>query len=146
MSYQPTRFKLPSEIGGRMAAFKASTGESRWDVDAKYTTRPLINGKMIYAEGGALDLLTGASKPFPLKRSYGCGQLAGSTNMMVFRSATLGYYDLLSPKGVTDYGGLRPGCWINAIPAGGIVMVPDATAGCQCSYLNQAWIALHPIE
>lgn len=146
MSYQPTRFKLPSEIGGRMAAFKASTGEPRWDVEAKYTTRPLINGKTIYAEGGALDLLTGASKAFPLKRSYGCGQLAGSTNMMVFRSATLGYYDLLSPKGVVDYGGLRPGCWINAIPAGGIVMVPDATAGCQCSYLNQAWIALHPIE
>ena len=66
--------------------------------------------------------------------------------MMVFRSATLGYYDLLSPKGVIDYGGLRPGCWINAILAGGIVMVPDATAGCQCSYLNQAWIALQPIE
>ena len=146
MSYQPTRFKLPSEIGGRVAAYKASSGEPRWDVEAKYTTRLLINGKTIYAEGGALDLLTGASKPFPLKRSYGCGQLAGSTNMMVFRSATLGYYDLLSPKGVTDYGGLRPGCWINAIPAGGIVMVPDATAGCHCSYLNQAWIALHPLN
>ena len=39
--------------------------------------------------------------------------------MMVFRSATLGYYDLLSPKGVIDYGGLRPGCWINGMPAGG---------------------------
>lgn len=146
MSYQPTRFKLPSEIGGRMAAFTASTGAPRWDVEAKYVTRPLINGKTIYAEGAALDLVTGDKKTFPLKRSYGCGQLAGSTNLMVFRSATLGYYDLLSPKGVIDYGGLRPGCWINAIPAGGIVMVPDATAGCQCSYLNQAWIALHPIE
>ena len=146
MSYQPTRFKLPSEIGGRMAAFKASTGDSRWDVEAKYVTRPLINGKTIYAEGASLDLISGAKKTFPLKRSYGCGQLAGSTHMMVFRSATLGYYDLLSPKGVVDYGGLRPGCWINAIPAGGIVMVPDATAGCQCSYLNQAWIALQPIE
>lgn len=146
MSYQPTRFKLPSEIGGRMAAFRASTGAQRWDVEAKYVTRPLINGKTVYAEGGALDLLTGEKRAFPLKRSYGCGQLAGSTHLMVFRSATLGYYDLLSPKGVVDYGGLRPGCWINAIPAGGIVMVPDATAGCQCSYLNQAWIALHPLE
>lgn len=146
MSYQPTRFKLPSELGGKLAAFKASKGDRLWEADGKYTTRPLINGKIVYAEGGSWDLITGEARPFPLKRSYGCGQLAGCTNMMVFRSATLSYFDLISPKGVTDYGGLRPGCWINAIPAGGLVLVPDATSGCQCSYLNQAWIALFPME
>jgi hypothetical protein len=43
-----------------------------------------------------------------------------------------------------NYGGIRPGCWINAIPAGGLVLVPDASSGCRCSYLNQAWIALSP--
>jgi outer membrane protein assembly factor BamB len=146
MSYQPTRFKLPSEVGGRLAAFRASTGERLWDAEAKYVTRPLINDRTVYAEGGAWDLLTGEKRTFALKRSYGCGQLAGCTNLMVFRSATLGYYDLVSPKGVVDYGGMRPGCWINAIPAGGLVLVPDATSGCQCSYLNQAWIVLQPME
>jgi outer membrane protein assembly factor BamB len=146
MSYQPTRFKLPSEIGGRLAAFRASSGERLWDVEANYVTRPLINGRTIYTQGASLDLLTGAKQPFLAKRSYGCGQLAGATNLLTFRSATLGYYDLLSPKGVIDYGGVRPGCWINAIPAGGLVLVPDATSGCQCSYLNQAWIALQPME
>ena len=60
----------------------------------------------------------------------------------MFRSATLGFFDLTKDEGVEDYGGLRPGCWINAIPAGGVVLVPDATAGCQCSYLNRAWVAL----
>ena len=50
--------------------------------------------------------------------------------------------ELTKNKSVENYGGLRPGCWINAIPAGGIVLVPDATAGCQCSYLNRAWVAL----
>lgn len=146
MSYQSTRFKLPSEVGGRLAGFRASTGERRWDIEAKYITRPLINGRTIYAEGGAWDLLTGEKRAFTMKRSYGCGQLAGGANLMVFRSATLGYYDLLSPKGVIDYGGMRPGCWINAIPAGGLVLVPDATSGCQCSYLNQSWIVLQPLE
>lgn len=146
MCYQPTRFKLPSEVGGRLAAFRASTGERLWDRDATYTTRPLINGRTIWAQGGQWDLLTGMPRPFALKRSYGCGQIAGCTNLMVFRSATLAYYDLTNPQGVIDYGGLRPGCWINAIPAGGLVLVPDATSGCQCSYLNQAWIVLHPLE
>lgn len=146
MSYQPTRFKLPSEVGGKLAGFKAATGAPIWDTTASYVTRPLINGRTVYAQGVSVDLLTGASKAFMAKRSYGCGQLAGSTHMMLFRSATLAYYDLLSPKGVIDYGGMRPGCWINAIPAGGIVLVPDATSGCQCSYLNQAWVALQPLE
>jgi hypothetical protein len=25
-----------------------------------------------------------------------------------------------------------------------LVLVPDASSGCRCSYLNQAWIALAP--
>ncbi len=146
MSYQSTRFKLPSELGGRLAAFGTADGKQLWDNKATYTTRPLINDRTIYAQGGAWDLLTGADRPFSFKRSYGCGQLAGAVNLMLFRSATLGYYDVVNQKGTISYGGIRPGCWINAIPAGGVVLVPDASAACQCSYLNQAWIALHPLE
>ena len=59
------------------------------------------------------------------------------------RPATLGYFDLsASSQGTQNFGGIRPGCWINAIPAGGILLVPDAASGCVCSYLNQAWFAL----
>jgi hypothetical protein len=61
---------------------------------------------------------------------------------MLFRSATLGYIDFVRQGKVENYGGIRPGCWINAIPAGGLVLMPDASAGCVCSYLNQAWFAL----
>ena len=66
--------------------------------------------------------------------------------MMVFRSATLGYFDLTKGQKTENFGGVRPGCWINAIPAGGLVLVPDASAGCVCSYLNQSWFALQPEE
>lgn len=143
MSYQPTRFRLDSEFGGRLAAFRASDGQRLWDVKAAYDSRPLINGDTVYAQGGAWKLLTGERVPFELKRSYGCGIVAASQNLLVFRSATLGYrsFEQSEPE---DYGGIRPGCWINAIPAGGLVLVPDATSGCTCSYLNKAWIALTP--
>jgi len=43
-----------------------------------------------------------------------------------------------------NFGGMRPGCWINALPAGGLVLVPDASASCSCSYQNRSWIALMP--
>jgi hypothetical protein len=86
--------------------------------------------------------LTGKEQGFALKRSYGCGQLAGSKHMLLFRSATLGYLDLSRGSGVENYGGIRPGCWINALPVGGLVLVPDASAGCACSYQNRSWMAL----
>ena len=60
--------------------------------------------------------------------------------------ATLGYFDLKQNQKSQDYGGIRPGCWINVIPAGGLVFAPDASAGCKCSYQNQAWIALQPAD
>jgi outer membrane protein assembly factor BamB len=142
MGYQSTRFKLPSEVGGKIAVFSGKSGEPLWEKDARYVTRPLINDRTIYAQGGAWDLLTGEERPFNLERSYGCGQLAGSKHMLLFRSATLGYLDLTRGSGVENFGGIRPGCWINALPVGGLVLVPDASAGCQCSYQNRSWMAL----
>lgn len=145
MSYQPTRFSLASEVGGRLAVFSTEQGEMTWSKEASYSSRPLINDYTVYAQGGAWDLLSGEQRPFNFSRSYGCGVLAGSRHMMVYRSATLGYFDLLKNEQTENYGGMRPGCWINALPAGGLVLVPDASAGCVCSYLNQSWIALEPV-
>jgi outer membrane protein assembly factor BamB len=142
MSYQPTSFRLSSEKGGRLSVFNSTTGEKTWEAKANYRSRPLINGKTVYAQGGAWNLKSGKPQPFNFKRSYGCGILASCENMMFFRSATLGYFDFNKNDSIENYGGVRPGCWINAIPAGGLVLVPDASAACNCSYLNKSWFAL----
>ena len=139
------RFKLASELGGQLAAFGAVTGADKWQRQANYKSRLTVNDRTIYADGGAWDLLTGEPQPFNFQRSYGCGVLSMSKEMFFFRSATLGYFDLKNEQ-VKNFGGMRPGCWINAIPAGGLVLVPDASAQCTCSYLNQSWFALEPRE
>ena len=147
MYYQGVKhgfFKLPSEIGGRMAAFDINTGLRLWDKKATYRTRPLINNDIIYAEGGALQLKTGEPVPWNFSRSYGCGQIAGSVHLMVYRSATLGYHDLMRNVGTENFGGIRPGCWFNAVPAGGMVLVPDGSSKCACSYQMRSWLALQP--
>lgn len=144
MGYSPTRFKLASEIGGRLSGFRLRDGKRLWDIKAGYNSRPMINDKTIYAQGGAWDVLTGKPRAFNFKRSYGCGVLASSANLLVYRSATLGYFDLAENSKTRNFGGMRPGCWINAIPAGGLVLVPDASASCRCSYQNRSWIALKP--
>lgn len=144
MSYQYTSFRLASELGGRLSAFRASDGSPLWDVPAAYTSRPLINGRTVYAQPGAWDLLTGARSAFSLTRSYGCGTIAGSRNLLAYRSATLGYWDLTKDIGTENYGGIRPGCWINALPVGGLLLLPEASNRCVCSYLIKATCALQP--
>ena len=145
MAYQAVKhsfFKLPTEVGGRLAVFSTGTGKRVWDREAVYTTRPIINDNTLYAEGGAWNLETGEKVPWEFRRSYGCGQMAGSRHLMLFRSATLGYLDLSRDAGTENFGGIRPSCWFNAIPAGGLVLVPDGSAKCACSYQMQAWLAL----
>jgi outer membrane protein assembly factor BamB len=140
--YQPGMLK--SELGNRMAAIRVTDGSCAWDVAAHYVSRPVINDRTIYAEPGAWDLLSGKPLDFKLTRSHGCGIPAGSQKLLVFRSATLGYIDLTQGDQTENYGGIRPGCWLNAIPAGGLVLMADSASWCTCSYLNQATIALEP--
>lgn len=153
MTYQFTRFRQSSEVGGRMSLYDTATGERVWDIatgiekgiDYPYSSRPLVNGDTIYMEPYAWDLMTGEKREFTLKRSYACGIVSGAQNMLLYRSATLGYFNLEEGIETENYGGFRPGCWINAIPAGGLVLVPDATDRCNCSYLNKASVALMPL-
>ena len=91
MFYQPTSFRLPSELGGRIAAIRAADGSRLWEKKVNYRTRPLINDYTIIAHPSALDLLTGEARPLNVPKSYGCGQLSGSRNLLMFRSGTLGY-------------------------------------------------------
>lgn len=135
-------FELPSESGGKLAGFELSTGRRLWQRDARYVTRPIINEGRIIAQGGSWDLVTGEPLAWQFKRSYGCSQISASRHLLLFRSATLGYLDLGREYGTENYGGVRPGCWINAVPASGMVLVPDGSAKCSCSYQMRSWFGL----
>jgi hypothetical protein len=54
--------------------------------------------------------------------------------------------DLNSGKGLPLNRVSRPGCFINIIPAGGVVSVPEASAGCTCSYPLQGSFAYVPCD
>jgi hypothetical protein len=38
----------------------------------------------------------------------------------------------------------RPGCWINMIPAGGLLLIPEASSGCTCDFPVQTSLAFLP--
>lgn len=151
MSYQYSQrsYQLPSEKGDRLSGFRSTDGKRLWDTRESYISRPIINGPTVYAQPYAYDLLTGTRhQDFKMdeRQPGGCGPVSGSTHLLLYRSGTLGYTDLRVDARTQNYGPVRPGCWINAIVAGGLVLMPDATDRCTCSYLMKASIALGPAD
>jgi hypothetical protein len=66
--------------------------------------------------------------------------------MMFFRSGFIGYYDLYEDSGTKHFAGQRLGCWINAIPSNGLVVIPEASAGCVCLFSVTSTVVLEPRE
>lgn len=150
-------------IGGdfsrrRLVALSGDDGQKLWAKDANYRHRPIIIGDEIVAEPWGFDLYTGVQKmrshpltgeqvPWSLIRpGHHCGMLTGSPSMLMFRSGYTGFYDRDADAGTRHFAGHRLGCWINAIPANGLVMIPEASAGCVCLFSIASTIIMEPRE
>ena len=140
----------------RLVALDAETGYTKWKTDANYRHRPIIVGNRVIAEPWAFELgsgkqimkshpLTGQDVPWSMIRpGHHCGMVTGSDHMLMFRSGYTGFYNLDNDEGTRHFAGHRLGCWINAIPANGLVMIPEASAGCVCQFSIASTIVLEP--
>lgn len=150
---------LSGEFTGRTAvALSAQDGSLLWSKAIGYRIRPMVIGDTIYAEPWAFDLHTGEQKmrthpltgkptPWEFERpGHHCGTVSGSPNALFFRSWFTAYYDLVTDQGTSHFAGKRTGCWLNVIPANGLVIAPEASSGCTCSYSLQCTTVLQPRE
>ncbi len=142
----------------RLVALRAQDGKLLWQRPVGCRIRPLIVGDTIVAEPWGFDLhtgeqkmrkhpITGEERPWQFERpGHHCGCIAANENLLLFRSGYTAYYDLLGDFGTSHFGATRPGCWINFIPANGLVLIPEAASGCQCLYSVFSTIVLEPTE
>ncbi len=142
----------------RITALSAEDGELLWTDLVGYRVRPLIIGDTLHAEPWAFDLHTGEprTRTHPItgetvqwqfsRIGHHCGLPCASENTMFYRSLNLGYYDLDRDYGTVHFGAQRPGCWINFIPAGGLLQMPEASAGCMCAFPNMCTVVFQPTE
>jgi outer membrane protein assembly factor BamB len=140
----------------RLVALSATDGRVLWAKDANYRHRPIIVGERVIAEPWAFDLRTGqqqmrpnllTGQPVPwcmMRTGHHCGALAACPHLIAFRSGSTGYYDLDADVGVQHFAGQRPGCWINAVPANGLLVIPEASAGCVCLFSIESTIVMEP--
>lgn len=148
-----SRDMLYGEPDRRMIAHAGADGRAIWDEAFRYNGPPMLHGRTVLTQGAARDLLTGAEKsrthpltgrpmPWRFTRNYGCNTAIASANLLTFRSAAAGYYDLASDGGTGNFGGFKSGCTSNLVAADGVLNAPDYTRTCTCSYQNQTSLAL----
>jgi len=168
------RGNFASDLFTRLAVHRVADGRRLWQRDVQYHQRPLVIGRKVVIDPGgfdwttgrkslvdlapcAFDLLTGEpvmrsnpvtgrQEPWIFGRTEKCPGWTGSPNLLLFRTGTVSYYDFLRDEGRSDVGGIRQSCYINLFAAGGLVLMPDNSSGCTCSYLHRTSIALQPIE
>ena len=140
----------------KLVVLDASNGQEIWSKNANYMNRPAVVGGDIFAEPWAFNLKTGEPKkrPHPVtgedsdwrfsRPGHHCGVITATPNMMFFRSGFIGYYDLYKDSGTKHFAGQRLGCWVNAIPGNGLVMIPEASAGCVCQFSIAATVVMEP--
>ena len=138
----------------RITALSAENGETVWSRPLNYRTRPVLMDDRIIIEPRACDPYTGEiltrSHPVTgmdvpwefLRPGHTCAITAASAAGLFYRSACTAFYDLEEDRGVTIFGAYRPGCAISVIPASGLLLSPEASAGCTCSYPIRCSLAM----
>jgi hypothetical protein len=146
-------YNVGSDCYYGLYAFRADNGDPKWDAsyDSGYGPggshgeqwqHPVIMGGKIYMLNAACyDLETGAQGSFSLTRGGGgCGTISGASSHLFARGSNPRMYEV-QPTGSTGGTPLcqvtRPGCFINIIPAGGLVLLPESSSGCTCGYSLQ---------
>jgi len=150
-------------------AFDGKTGTQMWYREhfhpywptggdhGEQTRHPAIVGDVVYAEPYAYHLrtgepvtrvhpVTGEEVLWDIYRGHGCGTFSASASCLFYRSSDQCMNDLRAGAGPHRWTGIRPGCWINMIPAGGILLVPEGSSGCTCPFPVQTSIAYVPTE
>lgn len=141
--------------------FDAKDGALKWSFEQVQATpiggdhgeqdlHPAIVGGTIYVEPHAYELATGKPVawlwPWMAKRRTGCGTLSASQSQLFFRDSTMTMFDLAAGKVGKVTLDTRPGCWINMIPAGGMLLAPEASSGCTCDFAVQTSLGLVPAK
>jgi outer membrane protein assembly factor BamB len=110
---------------------------------------PVISGGKVYARPLAFDLQTGEKLDYMARRGgHGCGGLTGSRYYLYGRGNNPRMYpvDTAETEGIPISRVSRPGCWLNIIPGGDMIMIPESSSGCTCAYPLQTSMAFIPVS
>jgi SAM-dependent methyltransferase len=105
---------------------------------------PCIVGHTLYMRHYNVELNNnGSVNSFPLSRGN-CGTQSACETHLLGRNGNPYSYVLPSGSATRLTNESRPGCWINMIPVGGLVLIPEASSGCTCDFSIQTSMSFIP--
>ncbi len=143
-----------------IVALDATTGDLAWRTTQRQPAKiggshgeqdlhPLIQNDRLICEPFAYRIADGTpSTDWKWKAGSrrGCGGLSASANALFFRQSNPTAFDVESGKTTKITTVSRPGCWINMIPAAGMLLIPEASSGCTCNYAVQGSLGFRPLR
>lgn len=151
-----------------LKVINAEDGSTQWQANHEHIKKGLFHGEQVHhpvalkqadgkislvAEPYLYDLETGnrtnprnESTKWALTRpGHSCGTLSGAGHCLFFRAGNPTVLNLKTST-FTALAPTRAGCWINMIPAGGRLLIPEGSASCVCHYSLQTSMAFAPIS
>jgi outer membrane protein assembly factor BamB len=129
----------------------AYTSDSSIGAQHNYNvSHPVITKDAVWGAPGEqyatrVDMKTGVLKEYKnIQRQKGCATPTGSARAMFYRSLAIASFDFASEKQFYISTVNRPSCWMNILPAGGVVQMPEYSIGCNCAFPLQTSIVLVP--
>lgn len=104
---------------------------------------PVVIDGVFYSDQRSFDLATGKTLRTDLPERRGCGTMSAARHALFFRHHFHGMWDLASDKR-SQFEGIRGGCWLGLVPAGGMLLAPESSAGCSCTHAIQTSVGYVP--
>jgi len=110
--------------------------------------RPVIVGDRVFFQPVAYELASGRQVPEweMIAKRKGCGMMTASNSAFYFRHQQCHVLDLKSLEQSEVTHVTRPGCWINMLPVGGLLLIPEASSGCSCGHSVQCSLGFAPVN
>ena len=136
----------------RALALSAKDGSRLWNEAIGNRVRPVVVGERItgrpkayYLRTGKPVMKEGSKRAWTTPSAGACGQMSASAGAIFFRHGQTMMVNADTGGRMLAFTGMRPGCLINIIPAGGVVVKVEASSGCKCYHALQATIVFVPI-
>lgn len=144
--------------------FGAKDGALRWRRDhqnnvgghrgdhGEQVHHPVLHNGLLFTEPVAYHLDSGdrwnpdgGENPWYLAGRRGCGTFSASATCLYFRNHNPIALPMTKGAKQTRITAVsRPGCWINILPVGGMVLLPEASSGCVCAFPVQTSMGFGP--
>lgn len=162
----PPRGSMDTSWKAAVVAFDARTGAKMWEQDdltvyiggGRNVSRQVtfIIDNSLYVAPHVFNLqtgeeltplkdpITGEAEGYSIRGQNFCGGVSAGKHLTAYRSTAVGLQEIGKNSGSFWLPEVRSSCEISLLPAGGLVLAPEGSSTCVCSFSYKTSLALFP--